>query len=143
MTAETTPRYRRTSRLSCASRLTQRPARLAGHSPRHRTRRDLGRRRNLHQDGLARRCDFDSALLESPLHAAVEFALHRPAAAVGAANLTDDRGHDAVDLVDAPQFEIAADRMPVFGLPAHLSDDILEDLAGAVGVFPISHVDAD
>jgi hypothetical protein len=31
-----------------------------------------------------------SALLKLPLHAPVEFALHRPATAAGAANLADD-----------------------------------------------------
>src|SRR6202011_3369392 len=98
---------------------------------------------NPHQNGLTCGCDFDSALLESPLHAAVEFALHRPATAVGAANLADDRRHRAVHLVDAPQFEIAADCMAVFGLATHFSDDILEYLAGAVGVFLVGNVDAD
>src|ERR1700759_4912961 len=60
---------------------------LAGRPARHQIRRNFGRSRNLHQDGLSRRSDFDSAFLESTLHAAVELALHRPAAAVGASNL--------------------------------------------------------
>src|SRR6202171_1392959 len=117
--------------------------RLASRPSRHRIRGYVGRRGNLHQNGLTRGCDFDSALLESSLHAAIEFALHWPATAVGAANLADDRRHRAVHLVDAPQFEVAADHMPVFGLAAHFIDDILEDLPGAVGVFLIGNIDAD
>src|ERR1700733_14257977 len=117
-------------------RLTRRPSwlRIHGH---------VGGCWDLHQNGLSSGSDLDSALLESPLHAAVEFALHRPATAVGAANLADDRRHRAVHLVDAPQFEIAADHLPVFGLTTHFSDDILEDLAGAVGVFLVGNVDTD
>src|SRR6266404_4714837 len=117
--------------------------RLANCPSRHRIRGHVGRLGNLHQDGLTCGCDFDSALLESSLHAAVEFALHWPATAVGAANLADDRGHRAVHLVDAPQFEIAADRLPVFGLATHFSDDVLKYLAGAVGIFLVGNVDAD
>src|SRR5882672_12281158 len=117
--------------------------RLASRPSRHRIRGYVGRRGNLHQNGLTCGCDFDFALLESPLHAPVEFALHWPATAVGAADLTDDRRHRAVHLVDAPQFEIAADRLPVFGLATHFSDDILEYLARAVGIFLIGNVDAD
>src|SRR5258707_14574222 len=101
--------------------------RLASRPSSHRIRGYVGRRGNLHQNGLTCGCNFDSALLESSLlHAAVEFALHWPATAVGAANLADDRRHRAVHLVDAPQFEIATDRLPVFGLATHFSDDILE-----------------
>src|SRR5882757_1335897 len=87
--------------------------RLASRPSKHRIRGYVGRRGNLHQNGLTCGCDFDSALLESSLHAAIEFALHWPATAVGAANLADDRCHRAVHLVDAPQFEFAADHMPV------------------------------
>src|ERR1700738_1993516 len=87
--------------------------RLASRPSKHRIRGCVGRRGNLHQNGLTCGCDFDSALLESSLHAAIEFALHRPATAVGAANLADDRRDQAVPLVDAPQLEIAADRLPV------------------------------
>src|SRR6202165_1068231 len=117
--------------------------RLASRPSKHRIRGYVGRRGNLHQNGLTCGCDFDSALLELSLHATVEFALHWPATAVGAANLADDRRHRAVYLVDAPQFEIAADRLPVFGLATHFSDDILEYLAGAVGVFLVGNVDAN
>src|ERR1700759_5763161 len=60
---------------------------LAGRPARHQIRRNFGRSRNLHQDGLARRSDFDSAFLESTLHAAVELAGPRPAAVGGASNL--------------------------------------------------------
>src|ERR1700722_1357301 len=117
-------------------RLTRRPSwlRIHGH---------VGGCWDLHQNGLSSGSDLDSALLESPLHAAVEFALHRPATAVGAANLADDRRHRAVYLVDAPQFKIAADRLPVFGLAAHFSDDVLQYLPGAVGVFLVGNIDAD
>src|SRR5258708_27798571 len=119
------------------------PLRLASRPSHHRIRGYVGRLGNLHQDGLTCGCDFDSALLESSLHAAVEFALHWPATAVGAANLADDRRHRAVHLVDAPQFEIAADRLPVFRLATHFSDDVLKYLAGAVGIFLVGNVDAD
>src|SRR3954471_13152158 len=103
----------------------------------------ISRHRHRHQDGLSRMRHFDAALLEAPLHAAVEFALHRPAATVGTADLADDRHHLAIDLVDAPQFEIAADRLPVFVFPTHFADDVLQDLAGAVAVFLVGNVDGD
>src|SRR5467141_1108344 len=118
-------------------------AHLAGRPSRYRIRGYVGRRGNLHQNGLTCGCDFEPTLLESSLHAAVEFALHWPATGVGAANLADDRRHRAVHLVYAPQFEIAADRLPVFGLATHFGDDILEYLAGAIGVFLVGNVDAD
>jgi len=72
--------------------------------------RAVSRRRDLHQDGLGGGCDLDAALLEAQLHAAVEFALDRPAARFGAADLADDRHHGTIDLVDAPQFEVTADQ---------------------------------
>src|SRR4051812_35642846 len=103
----------------------------------------VSRRRDVHQDGLGGRCDLDAVVLEALLHATVEFALHRPAAGLGAADLADDRHHGAVDLVDAPELEIAADQAAEFDLAAHLVDDILEDLAGAVGILLVGDVDAD
>src|SRR6187402_3051249 len=74
-------------------------------APGHLLRRHLGRLRDLHQDGLPCGREFDSGVLKFLLHAPVELALHRPAPAVGATDLADDRDHRAVDLVDAPQFE--------------------------------------
>src|SRR5205085_9148605 len=99
-------------------------------------------RRDVHQDGLGGGCDLDAVVLETLLHAAVEFALHRPAAGLGAADLADDRHHGAVDLVDAPELEIAADQRAEFHLAAHLVADVLEDLTGAAGVFPVGDVAA-
>src|ERR1700722_1059976 len=116
---------------------------LAGRPPGHRFRGQIRLRGNLHQKGLTGRRYFDSAFLEAPLHATVELALDRPAAAVGASNLADDRHHRAVHLVDPPQFEVAADRRPEFGLTAHFSDDFLEYLAGAVGILLVVNVNAD
>src|ERR1700742_1191055 len=55
----------------------------ADRAPRHLVRGDIRRYGDVHQDGLGGGCDFDSAFLEAPFHAAVEFALHRPAAGVG------------------------------------------------------------
>src|SRR5207237_1202120 len=81
--------------------------------------------------------------LEALLHAAVELALDRPAARLGAADLADDRHHRAVDLVDAPQLKIATDQAAELRLATHLVDDVLEDLPGAVGVFLVGDVDAD
>src|SRR5258708_27595827 len=95
--------------------------RLASRPSKRRIRGYVGRFGNLHQDGLTCGCDFDSALLESSLHAAVEFALPLPATAVGAANLADDRPHRAGHLVHAPQVEIAADPPPVFALATPFS----------------------
>jgi len=72
----------------------------------------------LHQNGLTCGCDFDSALL---IHAPVEFALHRPSRCTGQRPLSVQRIRPTIDaiepstFVDAPQFEIAADRLPVFG----------------------------
>src|SRR3954471_2204176 len=111
------------------------------------TRRQMNgatsRRRDVHQDGLGGGCDLDAVVLETLLHAAVEFALHRPAAGLGAADLADDRHHGAVDLVDAPELEIAADQAAEFHLAAHLVNDVLEDLAGAVGILLVGDADAD
>jgi hypothetical protein len=103
-------------------------SRLSGCPLRHLPGGGVGRRRHLHQNALARMRHFDAALLEAPLHAAVEFALHGPMAAVGAADLADDRHHLAVHLVDAPEFKIAADRLPVLALATHFGDDFLQDL---------------
>jgi hypothetical protein len=46
--------------------------RSARRPTRDRARRNLGRRGNLQQYGLARASDLDAALLEAPLHAAVD-----------------------------------------------------------------------
>src|SRR5204863_1230864 len=97
----------------------------------------------LNQDGLAAVGDLDAGLLEASLHPAVEFPLHRPAAVGGAADLADDRSHRAVDLVHAPEFEIAADQGPIVGLATHLGDDVREDLPDPVGVLLVGYVDAD
>src|SRR5258708_36422492 len=87
--------------------------------------------------------DFDAAFLEAAFHPAIEFALHRPASVGGAADLPDDLCHRSVDLVDAPQFQITADQRPILGLSAHLGDDVLEDLADAIGILLVGNVDAD
>src|SRR5258708_14416851 len=76
--------------------------RLASRPSKHRIRGYVGRRGNLHQNGLTCGCDFDSALLESSLHAAIEFALHWPAAPVVAPNLPDDRRHPTLHPSAAP-----------------------------------------
>lgn len=65
---------------SLAERLSSRP-------PRRQIGERISRRRNLHQNGLQRRRGLDAVLPEAQLHAAVEFALDRPAARLGAADL--------------------------------------------------------
>src|SRR5206468_3936923 len=100
---------------------------LPRRAPRRQVGSMIGRRRDVHQDGLGGGCDLDAVLLEALLHAAVELALDRPAAGFGAADLADDRDHRAVDLVDAPEFEIAADQRAEVRLATHLVDDVLED----------------
>src|SRR3954454_2591227 len=116
--------------------------RLSRCPPRCKVGDGIGRWRDLHQDSLGRGCELDSALLETLLHAAVELALDRPAAGLAAPDLADDRHHCAIDLVDAPEFEVAADHAAEFRLAAHFVDDVLEDLAGAVGVFLVASIDA-
>src|SRR5207302_10672446 len=60
---------------------------LSGRPSWRQVRGRIGRRRDLHQDRLDRGCDFDAVLLEALLHAAVEFALDRPAARLRATDL--------------------------------------------------------
>src|SRR5262249_53678509 len=96
-----------------------------------------------HQDGLGGGSNLDSVFLEAQLHAAIELALNRPTAAVGATDLADDRHHRTIHLVDAPKLEIAADRGAEFRLPAHFIDDVLEDLPGAIGILLVGNIDAD
>ena len=58
--------------------------------------------------GLRRVGDVYAEFLEVDFHAAIEFPLHRPTARIGAFDLTDDRHHRPVDLIDSPKIEVAA-----------------------------------
>ncbi len=57
--------------------------------------------------------------------------------------MPDDGGHRAVDLVDTPELEIAANEVAERRLVAHLGRDLLEQVAGMVGIDIVADIDAD
>src|SRR3954469_4572555 len=83
--------------------------------------------------------EMNALLLEAPLQAPREFVLHIPAALDGAADLAGDGDAAAVELVDAPQLEVAEDRVVKFWLAPHLGGDRTQALADPVGVLLEGH----
>ena len=87
--------------------------------------------------------DIDAELLEAVFHSSVELPLHRPAAGIGAFDLTDDGDHGAIDLVDPPQREIAAHHRPEPRILAHFDRDLFEHFARPVDILVIGEIDRD
>ena len=87
--------------------------------------------------GLRRVGDVYAEFLEADFHAAIEFPLHRPTARIGAFDLTDDRHHRPVDLIDSPKIEVAAHQRFKLQLTTHFGGDLLEHLASPVDIFVV------
>src|SRR6266481_4114063 len=64
--------------------------------------------RQVHENRLGWAGDLDPQLLEAQLHLPIEFTLNRPAAGVGAWDLSHNRCHRTIDLVYAPKFKVVA-----------------------------------